>query len=190
MKTLRTLRAYFGTLRRGRRNQGDFYRWTIRRPALLIGMATYETASVLSNRVDLRLKYLAATKAATLTTCEYCMDMSSSLCRGAGVTDEELAELPRYRTSDRFTDLEKLALDLAVAMTSTPAIVPDQLRAQLLEHLSRTQLVELAAAIALENHWSRLNQALGVRPAGFSDGAFCVRAELPDQTLPTSHATP
>ena len=36
-----------------------------------------------------------------------------------------------------------------------------------------TQLAELAAATAWENHRGRLNQALGIRPVGFSDRAFC-----------------
>lgn len=40
-----------------------------------------------------------------------------------------------------------------------------------------TQLAELAAAIAWENHHGRLNQALGIRPAGFSDSAFCAVPE-------------
>ena len=35
-------------------------------------------------------------------------------------------------------------------------------------------LTELAAAIAWENHQGRLNQVLGVRPSGFSDGAVCL----------------
>ena len=64
-------------------------------------------------------------------------------------------------------------------MSSTPADVPDELRARLLEHLSVGQLAELAASIAWENHRARLNMALGVRAAGFSDGAFCL---LPDRT--------
>lgn len=179
MKTLRAVRAYLGTLRRGRRNQADFARWMAHRPALLLGMMAYESTTVLSNRVDPRLKYLAVTKAAMLTTCEFCMDMGSSLSRGAGVTDEELADLVRYQESDRFTELDKLVLDLTVAMTSTPAVIPDDLRARLLRHLSKAQLTELAAVVALENHWSRINQALGIRPVGFSDGAYCVRAETP-----------
>src|SRR2546423_1440897 len=91
-----------------------------------------------------------------------------------GVTEDELADLARYQTSDRFSDVDKLVLDLAVAMCSTPADVPDSLRAALLDHFTPGQLTEVAATIAWENHRARLNRALGVRPAGFSDGAYCV----------------
>ncbi|TMM10239.1 MAG: carboxymuconolactone decarboxylase family protein, partial [Actinobacteria bacterium] len=40
-----------------------------------------------------------------------------------GIADEDLRDLTRYRESDRFSEVEKLALDLAVAMTATPAEV-------------------------------------------------------------------
>jgi alkylhydroperoxidase family enzyme len=92
--------------------------------------------------------------------------------------EQTLAELPRYAESDRFTPLEKACLDLAVAMTSTPAEVPEELRERLLAELGPAGLVELAAAIAWENHRARLNRALGVASMGFSSGGFCL---LPEQ---------
>ena len=94
-----------------------------------------------------------------------------------GITERQLAEIGPYETSDAFDPTEKLVLDLAVAMTSTPADVSDELRQSLLEHLSKAQLMELVSMIAWENHRARLNRALGVREVGFSDGAFCALPE-------------
>jgi alkylhydroperoxidase family enzyme len=94
------------------------------------------------------------------------------------VTEEQLLALGGYRESEAFGPVETLVLDLAVAMTSTPASVSDELRASLLEHFSQSQLAELAATIAWENHRARLNRALGVRAAGFSDGAVCAVPQL------------
>jgi alkylhydroperoxidase family enzyme len=99
-----------------------------------------------------------------------------------GVTEQQLLELPRYRNSDAFSHIEALVLDLAVAMTSTPASVSDGLRASLLEHFSPGQLAELACAVAWENHRARLNRALGVRAQGFSDGAVCAVPQLADRS--------
>ncbi|MFL5821431.1 MAG: carboxymuconolactone decarboxylase family protein [Solirubrobacteraceae bacterium] len=99
------------------------------------------------------------------------------MCRALGIDDETLADLPRYESSDRFTPVEKAALDLAVAMTRSPAEVGDELRERLLAQLTRGQLAELASAIAWENHRARLNRALGVREMGFADGAFCLLPE-------------
>lgn len=92
-------------------------------------------------------------------------------------SDEELLALGDYRQSDLFTPVEKLAIELAEAMSRTPVDIPDRLRDALLEHLTRGQLTELASAIAWENHRARLNRALGVREIGFSDGAVCVLPE-------------
>jgi alkylhydroperoxidase family enzyme len=101
------------------------------------------------------------------------------VCRALGIDEETLADLPRHESSDRFTALEKAALDLAVAMTRAPAEVDDGLRERLLAQLTPGQLAELASAIAWENHRARLNRALGVREMGFADGGFCLLPERP-----------
>lgn len=68
-------------------------------------------------------------------------------------------------------------LDLAVAMTETPAEVSEELRKELHRRFSKGQLMELVSMIAWENHRARANRALGVREVGFSDGAFCALPE-------------
>lgn len=68
-------------------------------------------------------------------------------------------------------------LDLAVAMTQTPADVPSDLVDRLRQELDEAQLVELTAAIAWEHYRARFNRVFGVRAAGFSEGAFCVLPE-------------
>jgi alkylhydroperoxidase family enzyme len=70
-----------------------------------------------------------------------------------------------------------LVLDLAVAMTRTPVVVPEQLRQRLDARFSPAQLTELAAAIAWENHRGRLNRAFGVRAMGLTEGAVCALPE-------------
>jgi len=62
------------------------------------------------------------------------------------------------RANQAFTDVEKLVLRLAVAMTRTPASVDDKLFAALRREFSEPQLVELATAIAWENHRARFNR--------------------------------
>jgi hypothetical protein len=71
MRLLRRLRAYGRILPRGTRNRADALRYLIRRPALLAAISGYETAVLVSNRVDPRLKYLAVAKASGLTGCPF-----------------------------------------------------------------------------------------------------------------------
>jgi AhpD family alkylhydroperoxidase len=146
-------------------------------PSLLIGYGMLEEATTKQHRVEERLKVLAELKAGALVNCEFCVDIGSSLGREAGISDEQLLALPRYRDSEMFDDLEKLVIDYATAMSSTPAMVSDELFAALRKHFDERQLVELTNVIALENMRARFNNAFEMTPAGFSEGMVCVRVE-------------
>ncbi len=89
--------------------------------------------------------------------------------------------LAGFETSPEFSDLEKVALRYAVAMTITPVELPDDLFATLHRHLNDRQLVELTSAIAWENYRARFDHAFGCESEGFSEGAFC---PLSDRTNP------
>ncbi len=142
-------------------------------PGLLFGYGMFEWATGTVHRVDVRLLNLAELKAATLTHCEYCIDLGSQIARRSGLSDAQLLALPRYQESDLFTSLEKLVLDYAVGMSRTPVDVPDALFAELRQHLNDAQIVELTSVIALENLRGRFNLALGVGAAGYSEGMVC-----------------
>ncbi len=64
-------------------------------------------------------------------------------------------------------------------MFRTPVDVTDALFARLRAHFDDAQLVELTYVIALENLRGRFNLALGVGPAGFSDGMVCAAPARP-----------
>lgn len=99
--------------------------------------------------------------------------------RALGTTEEQLRDLPRYRGSPAFTEVERLALDLAVEMAKTPVAVSPTTLIALRRHLDEAQLVELAAALAWENYRARFNRVFGVRAVGFSMGARCALPERP-----------
>lgn len=95
------------------------------------------------------------------------------MCRKQGITESTILDLSDHQNSDAFSDLEKLALDYAVALSSTPADVPDELFEALRGHLSEAQLVELTAVIAWENFLARFNRGFDVQAEGFNAGAVC-----------------
>jgi alkylhydroperoxidase family enzyme len=72
-----------------------------------------------------------------------------------------------YAESDLFNPDEKLVLELADALTATPARVAPELRERLQQRFSTPQLVELAAAIAWENYRARSNRVFGFGSEGF-----------------------
>ena len=144
---------------------------------LLAGYGALEYATEKADRVPGNLKALAATKAAALAGCEFCMDIGSMISTENGVTEAQLRALPEHTSSPEFSEVEKLVLDLAVGMTRTPVDVPDELFARLREHFDEGQLVELANEIAIENYRARFNWAFGIGSQGFTGEGFCVRPE-------------
>ena len=141
-------------------------------PRLLLGYGMLELAFGRSNLVDKRLKSLAGLKAATMVGSEFCIDIGSALSRTDGLAEEQLRELPDFERSEAFSPLEKLVLRYAAAVTRTPADVPDELFNALHDHFSEAQLVELTAAIALENNRARFNHAFGMGSQGFLEGSY------------------
>src|SRR5262245_11858768 len=99
------------------------------------------------------------------------MDIGSAVGRRQGVTEQQLLDLAAFETSSACTELEKLVLRYAVAMTRPPVEVRDELFAGLQRHFDPRQMVELTSAIAWENHRARFDHAFGIEAEGFSAGA-------------------
>jgi 4-carboxymuconolactone decarboxylase len=150
---------------------------TAHHPGILRGYGVLEWETSRAHSVPERLKDLAATKAAALVGCEFCIDIASAIGSKTGVTAEQLADLPRYRESPHFSELERLVIDYAAAMTATPSDVPDELFDALRAHFSERQLVELTSAIAIENYRARFNWAFGIGSQGFAAGGACALPE-------------
>lgn len=91
--------------------------------------------------------------------------------RKAGLSDEKLrAVIGNDRTS--FNDTERLVIELADAMTDTPADVPDNLYTRLRKQFAEEQLMQLGAQIAFENYRARWNRIFNVE----SDNLYAPQA--------------
>jgi len=81
--------------------------------------------------------------------------------RRAGLSDAKLlAVLSDNRTP--FNDTERLVIELADAMTDTPATVSHDLYARVRKQFSEEQLMQLGAQIAFENYRARWNRIFDV----------------------------
>ena len=85
----------------------------------------------------------------------------------AGADDDKVREVPTWRESARFSATERAGLEYAEAMTITGQKVSDELFARLKAIFDDGQIVELTAAVALENFRSKFNVPLGVESQGF-----------------------
>jgi AhpD family alkylhydroperoxidase len=152
------------------------------RPRMMSAMGKFAGAARKGKSVDERTRYLIELKGSQLIGCEYCVDLGSQICRNSGFSDQELLAVPRYRSSDLFTEREKLALDYTVAVMRTPVEVTDELFARMKEHFSDEQMVEMTALLTAVN-LNRFNAAFGIGSAGFSEGMVCVP---PDRAAATA----
>ncbi|PYM79906.1 MAG: hypothetical protein DME09_20445 [Candidatus Rokuibacteriota bacterium] len=85
----------------------------------------------------------------------------------AGASPEKVAQVGSARTSVLFDDRERTALEYAETITRTGERVSDELFARLRAHFTEAEVVELTAAVALENFRSKFNTALGIEAQGF-----------------------
>ena len=81
--------------------------------------------------------------------------------------EAKLQAAANWRGSALFSEEERLALDYAERITTTGQRVDDALFARLKARFSEAQIVELTAAIALENFRSKFNPPLGIEAQGF-----------------------
>jgi alkylhydroperoxidase family enzyme len=137
------------------------------RPVLLFSLGLGRR-SARWHQCDEQLKSLAHMAVASLVGCSWCLDLGYFQAHNEGLDEAKAREVPRWRTSEAFTPLERHVLEYAEAMSQTPPTVTDELSARLLEQLGAPALVELTASIALANQFTRTNSALGIEAQGFS----------------------
>jgi len=85
----------------------------------------------------------------------------------AGASEAKIREIERAAESPLFDEAERAALAYAEAMTYSDRRVDDALFARVQAQFDPAQIVELTAAVALENFRSKFNVALGIDAQGF-----------------------
>jgi alkylhydroperoxidase family enzyme len=119
--------------------------------------------------VPREIKELAVMAAAVKIGCSWCVDYGYWVSVMRGIPAAKIEAVATWRDSDLFSDLERLVLDYAEAMSDTPPTVTDDMVRGLLDHLTEPQLVELTVMIAVENQRSRTFIALGMTSQGFKE---------------------
>ena len=119
--------------------------------------------------LDPHLKTYAVMASAASIGCSWCLDFGYYLAHEDGLDEAKVREVPRWRDSSVFTDLERDVMAYAEAATATPPTVTDEQVAALRERLGDAAVVELTMMIAIENQRSRFNVAMGLASQGYSD---------------------
>jgi alkylhydroperoxidase family enzyme len=86
------------------------------------------------------------------------------LARRHGYTDEQIENLADFRNRSDFSEVEKVALELAERVTRDPHEVDDSFWNDVRRHFDEGEVIELLAAIGLFNYFNRFNDALRMEP--------------------------
>ncbi|QGK69299.1 carboxymuconolactone decarboxylase family protein [Allosaccharopolyspora coralli] len=147
---------------------------TAHHTGLLLGMSVSEAAvHVAARALPASVRELAVYRVSTRIGCSWCVDFGTMLQRNQGLDIERLRHIDDYETSPSFSELDRLVIAYADAMTEQPMRVTDEQVAELDRRLGHKAMVELTYMIGLENSRTRFNHALGITDQGFTSGEAC-----------------
>jgi len=151
------LRAFYARIERTSRGLGvlNIFKLMAHTPELLEAWWSMMAATFTRLQLAPRLRELAILRLFQLTHCPYGYAHHVRIGRDVGITGEEVAELGRYAESERFSQLDKLALEYTDAVTRLDAHAP-ALAAKLRAELSEREVVELTFCIANWNLMAHL----------------------------------
>ena len=139
-----------------------------RSPLLFIAVAIlYGVLDRRRSPIDPVLRSLVTVRVSQINWCRFCVDLNShTLAKRAG-SDEKVAALGTWQSSNVFDHRERVALEYAEAITFTDRHVSDELMANLRKFFDEDAIVELTGLIAFQNLSSKFNSALDVPSQGF-----------------------
>jgi uncharacterized peroxidase-related enzyme len=132
-----------------------------RKPKLAQALATLNAAVMdPAGEVDLGFRRLIGHLASKASGCLYCQAHTLLGAQNFGVSQEKLADVWNYASSPHYSLRERLALDFALAAASQPNAVTDAQFAELRQHWSDTQIVEILGVVAMFGFLNRWNDTM------------------------------
>jgi AhpD family alkylhydroperoxidase len=145
-------------------DQPDIVKALMLRPAFAKGVGAMNNACFASD-LDWRLHELLRMRIAVINGCQTCLTWRTPEAIEAGVTEELLAGVEGWRTSDLYSDAERVVLEFTELFCTDSVAISDELMARLEAHFDAGQIVELALVIGKYLSQGRFMQVLGLDEA-------------------------
>lgn len=94
------------------------------------------------------------------------MDSNAAGSSKSGSSEIKIAAVATWRTSELFSEEERVSFELAEAMSQTSVDVSENVFSDLQKNFREDQIVELVATIAMENYRARFNRAFLIKSQG------------------------
>lgn len=139
----------------------NLYRVLLNSPAVCEGWLNLFTAIRQKGKLADRYRELAIMRVAVINGADYEYEAHVPFALKAGMNQAQLAELPRWRGSDKFDERERAVLGYTDTMTKNVQ-VPDDVFAPIGKLFDPQEILELTATIGGYNLVSRVLEALQV----------------------------
>lgn len=120
-------------------------------------------------RVTSPLKRMIAYISSNTAGCRYCQAHAIRAAERYGAEQEKLENIWEYKTHLAFSEAEKAALDFAMASSTVPNSVTDEIADKLRKYWDNGEIVEMTGVIALFGFLNRWNDSMGTQ---IEDGAI------------------
>jgi AhpD family alkylhydroperoxidase len=108
------------------------------------------------------LLQLVRLRASLMNGCEYCIDLHTRELKKHNETEQRIAALSDWRSSDAYTQRERAALAWTEALTNIQdGHAPDAVYEEVRAHFSDVETTNLTLVITTINAWNRIAIALG-----------------------------
>ncbi|MEE8118338.1 MAG: carboxymuconolactone decarboxylase family protein [Gammaproteobacteria bacterium] len=132
------------------------HRPAIAKAFIELNMAVMEN----QGRVTSALKRLVGYISSHAAGCRYCQAHTIRAAERYGAEAEQMENIWEYKTHPTFSEAERVALDFALAASTIPNGVDDELQARLHDHWDDGEIVELLGVIALFGYLNRWNDSM------------------------------
>ena len=112
-------------------------------------------------RVTSELKRLIGYVSSHAAGCQYCQAHTIRAAQRYGGSDERLEAIWEFCSSSLYTDAERAALEFAIAASSIPNAVDDEIASNLHKHWDDGEIVEILGVTALFGYLNRWNDSMG-----------------------------
>jgi len=114
-------------------------------------------------RVTSALKRLMAYLSSHTTGCRYCEAHGIRAAERYGASKEQMLNIWEYKTHEAFSEAERAALDLAIASSTVPNSVSQEISDNLRKHWNDGEIVEMLGVMALFGYLNRWNDSMGTQ---------------------------
>jgi len=114
-------------------------------------------------RVTSALKRLLAYISSRTAGCRYCEAHAIRAAERYGSEQDKLNNIWDYKTYPAFSEAERVVFDFAIAASSIPNAVTDEISDSLHQHWDDGEIVEILGVIALFGYLNRWNDSMGTQ---------------------------